>query len=139
MLDVLAGYLSKIRVNYEDGLTRYKPLSAGGNADASDQTGVPAVHLSDTNTTIINTTHRNSTEETQTARDHLRTRSGLYYFTLVHYHQTYSVDLLTFLFFNPVQKNDRQTLLHVCTFTALVYNFNNKNIRLLIFFTQAVQ
>lgn len=46
--------------------------------------------------TIINTTHRNSREETQTARDHLRTRSGLYYFTFVHYHQTYSVDLLTF-------------------------------------------
>ncbi len=115
-------HLSKIRVNHErgkTGLTGYKPLSAGRNTDASDQTGVTAVHLWDTNTSNINTSCRNSREEKQTVRDHSRTRSGLYYFTLVHYHQTYLVDLFIFLFFfNPVQKNDRQTLLHVCSFTA---------------------
>lgn len=76
-------YLSKIRVNHErgkTGLTGYKPLSAGRNTDASDQTGVPAVHLSDTNTRNINTC-RNSREEKQTVRDHSRTRSGLLFHT----------------------------------------------------------
>lgn len=82
-------YLPKIRVSGEQEKTRltgYKPLSAGRNADASDQTGVSAVHLSDTNTTDVNTTYRHSREEKQTERDHSRIRPGHYYFTLVHYH-----------------------------------------------------
>lgn len=99
-------YLPKIRVCDEQEKTRltgYKPLSAGRNADASDQTGVSAVHLSDTKTTDV--TH--SREEKQTERDHSRTHLGLYYFTLVHYHQTYLGDLL--IFFSSIIHSKRMT------------------------------
>ncbi len=125
MLDI------KIRVNYERERRQDSPDTShcplGETLIASDQTGsVRGTPVRHKHQQHQHNMQKPAEKKSRTARRLIKETFGTLLFHISPLPQTYLVDLLTFSFFFNRPKNDRQTLLHVCSFTAPVYNFNTK-------------